>query len=509
MTPVEQKRAELAAQIAKVAPSELAAGMGALRQRLGEAVRVLLPGTMVNESDSASDLLALLVAQVKRGLRADEAWLVLTAATTVFPPEEVVLGFLRTAELRGVDETTLWLLGRTIRSVRFAGALDRDVVIVCEGVVLDVDFAAKYEHNSGIQRVVRRTVPIWAKNHDLTLVAWGDKNISWVALTGEQRDRVLLWDSRSRHREVSHEPSPRTPLVIPWKSTVLLVEVPNKVEHCLPLAAMARLSGNVVNGIGYDVIPITSAETVPIDMSDHFAKYLAIVKYMRVVAGISRTAADEFAGFAAMLPAQGLVGPEIVSCVLPSDETHTVEPKPTNARPLVVCVGSKEPRKNHVAVLAAAEQLWNEGLDFELFFIGIVGWDARQFKDWERRLAREGRPVRAPARVGDGELWRAYADARFTIFPSLHEGYGLPVAESLAYGTPVIATNYGSTAEIAELGGCLLVDPRSDASVTDAMRLLLTDDEKLGQLQREARLRPSRSWEQYAAELWSHLVVAS
>ena len=81
-------------------------------------------------------------------------------------------------------------------------------------------------------------------------------------------------------------------------------------------------------------------------------------------------------------------------------------------------------------------------------------------------------PTRSEARglVGDDDLWNAYERAAFMIFPSLHEGYGLPIAEALAHGTPVITSDFGSTAEIARDGGCLLVDPRDDEQIVDAMR---------------------------------------
>src|SRR5205085_1195336 len=96
------------------------------------------------------------------------------------------------------------------------------------------------------------------------------------------------------------------------------------------------------------------------------------------------------------------------------------------------------------------------------------------------------RPVEAISAATDALLFGGYRVARFTVFPSINEGFGLPVAESLACGTPVITSNFGSTREIAEGGdaggGALLVDPRDDDSLTGAMRSLLTDDALLHRL---------------------------
>jgi glycosyltransferase involved in cell wall biosynthesis len=93
------------------------------------------------------------------------------------------------------------------------------------------------------------------------------------------------------------------------------------------------------------------------------------------------------------------------------------------------------------------------------------------------------------------------------VFPSLHEGFGLPVAESLALAVPVVTSNYGSTAEIAREGGCLLVDPRNDDAIAAAMRKLLTDDHLHARLLAECLARTPRSWADYADELWTRAVI--
>lgn len=121
-------------------------------------------------------------------------------------------------------------------------------------------------------------------------------------------------------------------------------------------------------------------------------------------------------------------------------------------------------------------------------------------------LERSHRPLDVRRAVSDAELDHAYAMASFTVFPSLHEGYGLPVAESLAHGVPVITSDFGSTAEIAADGGALLVDPHDDGALTAAMRTLLTDQQALDRLRDEISGRPERSWRDYADGLWGQLV---
>ena len=113
-----------------------------------------------------------------------------------------------------------------------------------------------------------------------------------------------------------------------------------------------------------------------------------------------------------------------------------------------------------ISLLEAAERLWGRNQEaFELLFVGWSGWLGEEFDDLVNKLISNGRPIIVRKRCSEEELWGAYRLARFSVFPSLLEGYGLPIAESLLSGTPVITSNFGSMAEVAEKGGCLLVDP--------------------------------------------------
>ena len=313
--------------------------------------------------------------------------------------------------------------------------------------------------------------------------------------------------TRSTSRPVSRDGEKATPLGCSCRGTAWSC---CRTSPCplrwRPSAALAEFSGNRVVAVGYDCIPVVSADLVPVGGASRFASYLGVVKHLRRVAAISSSAADEFQGFVDALPAQGLTGPEVVECQLPAGSGTMAEARVGAAGPTVLVVGSFEPRKNHLAILFAAETLWREGLRFDLVLIGGMGWgDA--VPRLVSRLRRAGRPVIMRHRVDDASLRAAYASARFTVFPSLHEGYGLPVVESLAAGVPAITSNFGSMVEIAAGGGVVAIDPRDDVALTDAMRQLLTDDALIARLRTQIEGRPSRTWSDYADELWSGLVA--
>ena len=114
-----------------------------------------------------------------------------------------------------------------------------------------------------------------------------------------------------------------------------------------------------------------------------------------------------------------------------------------NARPYFLCLGTIEPRKNHLLLL----QIWramaerSPGDTPKLVLAGRRGWENENVVDLlDRCPALQGHVVEA-GRVGDAELAGLIAGARAVLMPSFAEGFGLPVAEALAAGVPVIASD--------------------------------------------------------------------
>lgn len=453
----------------------------------------------------AARLLPALLDACRPADRTDLRWLLLTVVHAAFPTEADVQDLGRRLELAPTEHVESWLLGAALARGG-VGRHDLHVTVVTGGTVVDVDFCARYETHTGIQRVVRETVPRWARDHDVTLTAWVDTYDAMRALAPREDARVL------RHGEavdipLEDELAYRPRLVVPWRSLVVLPDVPSTAT-CDHLAAMGRFSGNRIGMIGYDMIPITSAEQRPDVDAVASAQYLTVVKHAHRVAGISESATAEFAGFVQALAAQGVRGPVVTEVVLTEDApppvaATTPDARPAGHRPVVLAPGTREPHKNQRTLLHAAERLWSEGLDFEVRLVGGRGWSDAVLQPAIERLLADGRPLADVGRVPEDQLWRELRSADLVAFLSLHEGYGLPVAEALACGTPVLTASFGSQAEIARGGGCVTVDPRDDDAVTDALRRLLTDHRERDRLAEAARARPRRTWDEYAAELWA------
>jgi glycosyltransferase involved in cell wall biosynthesis len=480
-------------------------GLAALQQRLGTIAPHLLadPAPVDGDAPAATcdELLRQLVESVMEVPTRDRIWLLLVGLTATFPTDDEVRAAQRQLEIESVDGATFWLLDQCYDAAVSNGSGAHRLRVV-GGVVVDVDYTATHDLLTGIQRVVRTVVPRWHRDHDVELAVWTERASAFREPVPDERERVLHWRGPLRRPTL---PPAQPVVVVPWRGTVVVPEVP-RITQCRRLTSLAAHSPNHMVLVGYDCIPVVSAELVPIAEPIRFVQYLALVKHADMVAAISESAAREFRGFVDALASQGLTGPEVTACPLAfelPDSARDCGSAASEREPEVVVVGSHDPRKNHLSVLHASEVLWREGLRFELRLLGSGGWTTTAFNRQVADLRRAGRTLAVEREMDDKHIWAAYHRARFTVFTSFHEGFGLPVAESLAAGTPVIAGSHGAVAETATGGGAVLVDPVDDRALVDAMRLLLTDDGALDDLRRAARARPTRTWDDYAAELWA------
>jgi glycosyltransferase involved in cell wall biosynthesis len=117
----------------------------------------------------------------------------------------------------------------------------------------------------------------------------------------------------------------------------------------------------------------------------------------------------------------------------------------------VLAVGTLEPRKNLARAVEAARLA---GVDLRV--VGARGWGGVDVRGWV-------------GEIPDAELADLYRGARCVVYPSLYEGFGLPVLEAMACGTPVVTSRGTATEEVAG-GAAVLVDPRDPSSIAAGIR---------------------------------------
>jgi glycosyltransferase involved in cell wall biosynthesis len=481
-------------------------------RELHSRLQTLLTTLGGTSGSSTADLLDGIAVALGGGA-VDQMWLALAVLSGQLPDTPTLLRACRLAELDGPLAALGSCLSGRDEPSGGGGVVRRRVEVLTDRVVVDLHHTSGANFTTGIQRVAREVVRRWVNAHDPVLVGWTHDytalhRLPPAAADGSQRD------NGTQPTAISAADSDGTTIVVPWRCTYVLPELLGETGRVDRFQCLAHHSGNHSAVIGFDCVPMTTGETSIEGMGADFAHYLAAIAHTDRVAAISEAAAVEFQGWRHMLEGAGLAGPEITAVPLPVESpppSHVAmeiarEQLAVVGMPMVLVVGSHEPRKNHRAVLHAAELLWREGLTFSLLFVGGNSWNSERFTRALHDLQARGRPVHAVRALTDDLLRAAYAIAYCTLFPSFNEGFGLPVAESIASGTPVITSNFGSMRELAEPGGALLVDPRDDHDIARALRRLLTDDALRASLARETRARPQRTWEDYAEQSWDYLV---
>ena len=345
-------------------------------------------------------------------------------------------------------------------------------------VLLDVtdlvEFLQRRESVSGVQRVIAETAPLLVTSRDATPVLLDRHRGVFVALTPDERQALVMQGAGSSNLNpdrdhlahvataciaravtaTSIDIDVRTTLVFlgaVWINDALMLAI--RQAHALGAKCVYLL---------YDLTPVLqTGHTAAVNRL--FERYLLLVmQTASTVSAISQASRDDFHAYC---HEHGVVAPPGTATGLPCGITPgqfdtSESPWP---RPYALFVGTVEARKNHRLALEA----WRRLIDRhgsqnvpDLVCIGRLGWHAQEFLDeYVRTRGLDGKVSLLSSGLTDAELAAFYAHADFTVYPSLYEGWGLPVSESLAFGKVAVTANNSS---LPEAGGELASFFRSD-----------------------------------------------
>jgi glycosyltransferase involved in cell wall biosynthesis len=165
----------------------------------------------------------------------------------------------------------------------------------------------------------------------------------------------------------------------------------------------------------------------------------------------------------------------------------------------ILTVGVLEPRKNHICLLRALRRLHQQGEMVGVVIVGREGWRWRDpLGDSELAALRPW--VRVYRNVPDADLPELYGRAAVFAYPSLYEGFGLPVVEAMACGTPVVASRVSSLPEVVG-DAALLADPRDSDDFADKLLAVLRDASLHDRLRAAGEARSRQlSWRRMAEQ---------
>lgn len=267
-----------------------------------------------------------------------------------------------------------------------------------------------------------------------------------------------------------------------------------------------------------DALPLRFPEFTPPATVTRFPAYLRELLSFDGIAAISADSRDSLLSYWQWLGISS--PPPVFALPLGVDVgiSHTLNDKSADLgrgpfsppsvvrRPVVLSIGTLEGRKNHLALFGAAESLWSRGASFELRVIGHANATGATALARLKSLQAAGRPLHYDGPASDETIAQAYADCAFTVYPSIAEGFGLPVIESLARGKPCICSSRGALGEISLHGGCLALASVDAVALASAIESLLQNPSRLTDLATAARQRTFKSWADYTRELetWIH-----
>ena len=231
----------------------------------------------------------------------------------------------------------------------------------------------------------------------------------------------------------------------------------------------------------HDVIPLTSPTLSAIKPLRHRRLLDRIAASADKLVAVSATAAAE------IVATLGLSAEQVIDCSQPvavADPDDKLLPAGLKAGQYLLVCGSVEPRKNIARIIAAYRK---SGTELPLVIVGPDGWRSETVA---QILAQTPGVVRL-AWQSRAATVALLARARALVMPSLAEGFGLPVAEAMALGTPVVTSATGALAETAG-DAALLIDPLDTDAIALAIARVTHDNELCHTLADAGRVRATR-----------------
>jgi glycosyltransferase involved in cell wall biosynthesis len=247
------------------------------------------------------------------------------------------------------------------------------------------------------------------------------------------------------------------------------------------------------------------------NVDHHMAAMLADIASDDVVVAVSTASRDDLSAYLGVASGRMVVAPNGVSWPEGFSVDAANRLAPLGAEPYLLILGTREPRKNVLLVFEMLERA-PEFLDTHRFvFAGKMGWLEEQHAlPASLESAKAAGRIMFTGFVGDPEKYKLLAGAEATLYPSLFEGFGLPVLESLSAGTPCVASLSSS---IPEVGGdlCSYFDPLSAADMTRATQEMLARRQREGAALSEACRAHAAgfTWESAAATILERAIAVA
>jgi FkbM family methyltransferase len=383
-----------------------------------------------------------------------------------------------------------------------------------ETVYYWIDATLQFSKNTGIQRVSRQLARALMETRvRLIPVKWDEE----LRRFGPVNERELAFFSEWNGPPVSMWYDWRPPAPGIKNSWFFMPDLPlnRSTDERKQLIRYAREMGLSCAAIFYDAIPWKMRKIYPPHFSEAHKDYMLSLGGYDLVLPISTYSKDDLVEFLGReLPRPQSLDFQIKALGLPgqfAESPRVTEYSAQSENPVkVLCVGTVEPRKNHETLLKAFGLIASESeVEIQLTIAGGSHSIEPALADRVRAFVASHPNIIWEEDANDARLRELHIECDFTVYPSIEEGFGLPILESLWYSKPCICANFGAMAEVAQGGGCIAVDVRDAGVLAEAIKCLTKDMALREKLSREATTRPFKTWQDYAREVTVRLAQAT
>ena len=383
-------------------------------------------------------------------------------------------------------------------------------------LVIDVSNSVRDPANSGVIRVTRRVCRTLQDIAEPIFAVWQADLGRYGLPTALELGQLGQFNGPAAPRAIPCSPS--STQRIPLENALathsgpkwLLLSETIAADELRRIISFARTTGLHIGAIFYDAIPVLKPELCNAEMQSNHAGYMKELANADVVMPISHFSADSLTSMWASLGQH--VNAHVAADVLPGEfggVQRNELPKEAQAGDAVriLCVSTLEPRKNHKRLIEACLLMKQNHPDlrWQLILVGNRYAGAFEIADYVSEISLLHPEIQWLGIVDDAVLEREYRDADFSVYPSVMEGFGMPIMESIWHGRPCLCANEGVMSELAAGGGCLTTGVLDVHRLSEDIYKLCTDLHLRRQLSHAALHRPIKTWKDYAAELITSL----
>jgi len=366
--------------------------------------------------------------------------------------------------------------------------------------IIGIDYTPAYEQGGGIGRLTRELIAALARRssihhyrlfvsgadrHDLSIAP--GQRFSWHPTSLTPRTLARVWH--------------RARLPLPVEVFTGRVDLFHATDFTLPPTLPRTKTILTVHDLSFVRVPETASPTLKAYLDSVVPRS---VRRAHHVLADSQATKDDLIELYGVAPAKITV---ILSGV--DARFQPVEDSSTRAairakyaigdKPYIFAIGTVQPRKNYARLIQALAQV-RAVHDVILVIAGGTGWlEDEMYRILDALNMRDH--VRLIGFADDDDLPAFYSEAYCLAFPSLYEGFGLPILEAMACGTPVMTSNISSMPEAAG-DAALLVNPADTDEIANALLRLIADTELRAQLIQRGIAQAKRfTWDKSAAQL--------